>query len=148
MIRIMSGTILYAGLGKLTEDDIRELFHHRPTESDLIRKILGAEDHSLREHFMVPLVDIFHVVVTNHIKAVCKRLGHSLPERCFHPVAGILRLVLPYGKRIVQSAPKGTDTVTHRSCAVERAYPFGNLGCLSVTVSESGAFGDFIARRP
>lgn len=28
MVRIMSGTILYAGLGKLTPDDIRELFEH------------------------------------------------------------------------------------------------------------------------
>ena len=137
-------------------DHVRRLLDHRPVNSDLLRKILTAQHHTLRISFMISRVAALHVIVSHNVETIGERLRVVLPQRA----AGEIR-VLPCGcarllcllkhlqhRLPVKTVPERTDRVRHRPRRIERLHLSRQLRRDAVSVPEAAPLRDLIAGGP
>ena len=97
---------------------------------------------------MVPLIQVFHIVVAHDIQPAGKGLRPLFPEVFRPSVPGVLRLVHAFRELIVQAAPEGADPVADRPGSVQPANLSRQPCRKVVSPVQPAAFRDFVARGP
>ena len=139
--------VVPGGPGEIA-DHIGQFFHQRPAVADLLREVFRSQHHPVREHFVIPFIQVFHIVVADDVQSGGKGLRHLFPQVFRRFVPGVLGLVHPLRQLVVQAAPHGADSVADRPASVQAPDCLRQACRQDVSAVHAAALRNLVARGP